>query len=205
MAASSRLLASCSKASSALPLSLMNTLRFLGPHLDPTMTSISTLNIPHHVRLSYIALARRSFSSGSSQCSSSQFHRSDFANQPFTGTYEPGLPTGGPLGGASIHGAPRLTPKMLKQHLDQFVVGQDRAKKILSVAVYNHYQRIQEIQRREEEEEESMAQRERRERHPVEGWHNSSARCDKMADVQHRRIPRSAADHTTRRSSYKGI
>lgn len=57
---------------------------------------------------------------------------------------------------------------MLKQHLDQFVVGQERAKKILSVAVYNHYQRVQELQRREDEEEERLARRERRERHPVE-------------------------------------
>lgn len=57
---------------------------------------------------------------------------------------------------------------MLKQHLDQFVVGQERAKKILSVAVFNHYQRCQELQRREEEQEELAAQRERRERHPVE-------------------------------------
>jgi len=78
------------------------------------------------------------------------------------------MPTGGPLGGAHVYGVPRLTPKMLKQHLDQFVVGQERAKKILSVAVFNHYQRIQELQRREEEEEELAAQRERRERHPVE-------------------------------------
>lgn len=147
----------------------MKSLRFLCPSLDPAMASIPTINIPHHVRLSYVALARRKFSSTSSQCSSSQFHRSDFANQPFTGSYEAGLPTSGPLGAASIHGAPRLTPKTLKQHLDQFVVGQDRAKKILSVAVYNHYQRTQEVQRQEEEEEEMIAQRERRERHPVEG------------------------------------
>ena len=124
--------------------------------------------MPPHVRASYIAIGTRALSTSSRRPSSSQFHRSDFANQPFTGSYEPGLPTSGPLGGASGYGAPRLTPKMLKQHLDQFVVGQERAKKILSVAVFNHYQRIQELQRREDEEDEILAQRERRERHPVE-------------------------------------
>ena len=30
----------------------------------------------------------------------------------------------------------------LKNYLDQYVIGQDRAKKSLSVAVYNHYKRI---------------------------------------------------------------
>jgi ATP-dependent Clp protease ATP-binding subunit ClpX len=33
-------------------------------------------------------------------------------------------------------------PKDIKAFLDQYVIGQDRAKKILSVAVYNHYKRI---------------------------------------------------------------
>lgn len=102
----------------------------------------------------------------------SHFHRSDFSGQGYTGTYEAGLPTDGPLGSSPAFGAPRLTPKALKQYLDQFVVGQDRAKKVLSVAVYNHYQRVQELQRREEEEAELEAQRQRREAmesHPVEG------------------------------------
>lgn len=33
-------------------------------------------------------------------------------------------------------------PLELKQHLDEYVIGQDEAKKILAVAVYNHYKRL---------------------------------------------------------------
>ena len=35
-----------------------------------------------------------------------------------------------------------LKPMEIKQHLDEYVIGQDEAKKVLSVAVYNHYKRI---------------------------------------------------------------
>ncbi|MBO5549185.1 MAG: ATP-dependent Clp protease ATP-binding subunit ClpX [Prevotella sp.] len=34
-------------------------------------------------------------------------------------------------------------PKEIKAHLDQYVIGQDEAKRYLSVAVYNHYKRLQ--------------------------------------------------------------
>lgn len=37
-------------------------------------------------------------------------------------------------------------PKEIKEVLDQYVVGQEEAKKILSVAVYNHYKRIEHVQ-----------------------------------------------------------
>ena len=52
------------------------------------------------------------------------------------------------LGGASKDGKPlgRLEalkkPVEIKDFLDEYVIGQDRAKKMLAVAVYNHYKRI---------------------------------------------------------------
>ncbi len=35
------------------------------------------------------------------------------------------------------------TPLFIKEHLDQYVIGQDEAKRSLAIAVYNHYKRIQ--------------------------------------------------------------
>ncbi len=35
-----------------------------------------------------------------------------------------------------------LKPKQIKEFLDQYVIGQEEAKKVLSVAVYNHYKRV---------------------------------------------------------------
>lgn len=128
------------------------------------------------VRLSYVGISiifRRQFSRSTLRCAEERFHRSDFHGDGFTGVYEPG-PTEGPLKDASNIGVPKITPRTLKEHLDQFVVGQERAKKILSVAVYNHYQRIQELDRQDEEMAEMAAQQQRRERardvtHPLEG------------------------------------
>jgi len=37
---------------------------------------------------------------------------------------------------------PSLTPREIKETLDQYVIGQEEAKKALSVAVYNHYKRV---------------------------------------------------------------
>ena len=48
-----------------------------------------------------------------------------------------------PLGKTSDFSLPaNVTPQHIKTYLDQYVIGQDEAKKFLSVAVYNHYKRL---------------------------------------------------------------
>ena len=44
--------------------------------------------------------------------------------------------------GPDLSGINLLKPKEIKEFLDEYVIGQDAAKKVLSVAVYNHYKRI---------------------------------------------------------------
>lgn len=44
-----------------------------------------------------------------------------------------------------------LKPLEIKQHIDQYVIGQDDAKKVLSVAVYNHYKRLSQKVNKEDE------------------------------------------------------
>ncbi|MCF8247728.1 MAG: ATP-dependent Clp protease ATP-binding subunit ClpX [Saprospiraceae bacterium] len=43
---------------------------------------------------------------------------------------------------ADLHLPDNMTPVDIKKHLDLYVIGQDEAKKTLSVAVYNHYKRL---------------------------------------------------------------
>ena len=47
-----------------------------------------------------------------------------------------------------------IKPAEIKKHLDQYVIGQDDAKKVLSVAVYNHYKRINYLAKHKKEAEE---------------------------------------------------
>ena len=49
---------------------------------------------------------------------------------------------GGENAGGEVSDIHLLKPKEIKDFLDEYVIGQDEAKKVLSVAVYNHYKRI---------------------------------------------------------------
>ncbi|KAL5386617.1 hypothetical protein DPSP01_003985 [Paraphaeosphaeria sporulosa] len=137
-----------------------------------TMASRTFVVVSPQARASYIALAaigRRAFHAANVQ--RSQYNRSDFSGQGFSSFYEPNEPTRGPLAGSPSQGVSRVTPRMLKEHLDQFVVGQEHAKRVLATAVYGHYLRIREIQRQEEEHlrrEERAARQALAHRHPVE-------------------------------------
>ena len=44
-----------------------------------------------------------------------------------------------------------LTPREIKEKLDEYVIGQDGTKKILAVAVYNHYKRILDNQKKKDQ------------------------------------------------------
>ncbi|MFM7175514.1 MAG: ATP-dependent Clp protease ATP-binding subunit ClpX [Caldilinea sp.] len=58
---------------------------------------------------------------------------------------EEGVAAGGMAGRTPPAGpAPRTlpSPRAIVEHLDQYVIGQSRAKKVLAVAVYNHYKRV---------------------------------------------------------------
>ncbi len=56
---------------------------------------------------------------------------------------EEGVGKSGVLSGSPQRAAKRVpSPREIVQSLDQYVIGQNRAKKVLSVAVYNHYKRI---------------------------------------------------------------
>ncbi len=49
------------------------------------------------------------------------------------------------------HALTLLKPAEIKKHLDEYVIGQDDAKKVLSVAVYNHYKRLMQKSSKEDD------------------------------------------------------
>ncbi|KAI0965993.1 P-loop containing nucleoside triphosphate hydrolase protein [Xylaria arbuscula] len=109
-------------------------------------------------------------------------------NSGFTSSYDPNEEGRGPMFSKTSMGVPQFYPRDLKKRVDEYVVGQERAKKTISSVIFNHYQNLRRRQYQEEQErkrdEKLMRQaitRDRgtreRESHPVEddypGHHDS--------------------------------
>ncbi|KAK0385590.1 hypothetical protein NLU13_6768 [Sarocladium strictum] len=132
---------------------------------------------------------------------SSNRRTTDF-NSGFTGSYDPSDDSGrGPMFTKSNFGVPQFYPRDLKKRVDDYVVGQDRAKKTICATIFNHYQNVRRRHQHEHEErnrrdkitrqrftrEREMHQR-RREVHPVEdefpGHHESVRQLHEAHDLE---------------------
>jgi ATP-dependent Clp protease ATP-binding subunit ClpX len=65
----------------------------------------------------------------------------DCAERAYQIVKESGINAQQAAGGLNLKKVPK--PKEIKAYLDQYIIGQDEAKRFLSVAVYNHYKRLQ--------------------------------------------------------------
>lgn len=142
----------------------------------------------------------------------------------FISSYDPNQDSGrGPMFTRPSFGVPQFYPRDLKARVDEYVVGQDRAKKTICSAIFNHYQSLR--RRRHDEDSELRAlerssrqkwarDRDRhhdmhREPHPVEGQHSENhpvcAGAGYILIKSHalRRISRSPRDHTTEPAAYR--
>jgi ATP-dependent Clp protease ATP-binding subunit ClpX len=105
-------------------------------------------------------------------------------NSGFTGSYDPTTESGrGPMFNKTNFGVPQFYPRDLKKRVDEYVVGQERAKRTICSTLFNHYQKLRRRHQHEHEQrnfrEKLMRQRftrdrethqKRRDTHPVEGW-----------------------------------
>ncbi|KAI0518539.1 P-loop containing nucleoside triphosphate hydrolase protein [Xylaria bambusicola] len=73
-------------------------------------------------------------------------------NSGFTSSYDPNEEGGsGPMFNKTTIGVPQFYPRDLKKRVDEYVVGQDRAKKTISSVIFNHYQNLRRRQYQEEQ------------------------------------------------------
>jgi ATP-dependent Clp protease ATP-binding subunit ClpX len=107
--------------------------------------------------------------------------RTQDLSSSFSSTYDPDEEGRGPMFNKSAFGVPQFYPRDLKKRVDEYVVGQERAKKTISSVIFNHYQGVRRRNYQEEQdrkrEEQVLRRTEARNRqaherdpvHPVEG------------------------------------
>ncbi|KAK1506120.1 ATP-dependent Clp protease [Colletotrichum tamarilloi] len=107
-----------------------------------------------------LSSAKRTFSASSAARTAPR--RSQDFNSGFTSSYDPTSDTGrGPMFNKNNFGVPQFYPRDLKKRVDDYVVGQHRAKKTICSTIFNHYQGVR---RRRHQEHEEKLQREKAER-----------------------------------------
>lgn len=75
---------------------------------------------------------------------------SQYSNSGYTSTYDPTQDTGrGPIFAKHTVGVPQFYPRDLKRRVDDYVVGQNRAKKTICSVIFNHYQGLRRRQHHE--------------------------------------------------------
>ncbi|ELQ43364.1 ATP-dependent Clp protease ATP-binding subunit clpX [Pyricularia oryzae Y34] len=126
----------------------------------------------------------------------------------YTSSYDPEESGRGPMFSKPSFGVPQFYPRDLKRRLDEFVVGQERAKKTTTSVVFNHYQgqrRRQNIEDERRVEEERLLrqqhfQRARREPHPAEGQGHPESKLERPTGVgktyivEHLNVPFTISD-----------
>ncbi|KAK4155241.1 P-loop containing nucleoside triphosphate hydrolase protein [Chaetomidium leptoderma] len=76
--------------------------------------------------------------------------RSNYSNSGYTSSYDPGQDSGrGPIFNKHNFGVPQFYPRDLKRRVDDYVVGQGRAKKTICSVIFNHYQGLRRRQHHE--------------------------------------------------------
>lgn len=79
-------------------------------------------------------------------------NRTPDLNSGFTGVYDPTIESGrGPMFSKAKFGVPQFYPRDLKKRVDEYVVGQERAKRTICSTLFNHYQKLRRRHQHEHE------------------------------------------------------
>lgn len=142
---------------------------------------LSVVKRPHAASVAIPLSNRPSRGFSSSSIVRTYPRRTRDLSSSFSSTYDPDEEGRGPMFKKSTVGVPQFYPRDLKKRVDEYVVGQDRAKKTISSVMFNHYQNLRRRRHHEEQErkreERNQRRYEARERyarerepvHPVEG------------------------------------